>query len=65
MLCENSSTMASGVIAPQCFANKAVVKITVEYNEVESDTLRLCKECAGYLTKDAKSHGYNVKEVKI
>jgi hypothetical protein len=44
----------------QCFNEPATVKVTVRYNDVESDTHVLCDECGRELKRDARSHGYSV-----
>ena len=61
MKCDNDSSMGHCVINPQCFRGEATVILTIEYNEVERDTLNLCEDCAKNVAKDAKRHGYKVK----
>lgn len=65
MKCENSSDSISNIINPQCWKGKVTKRVTVTYNEVESDTLHLCVECAGYVSKDARRHGYKVRKEGI
>lgn len=60
MICENSSSGMYRIVSPQCWKGKVSKEVTVTYNEVESDTLRLCAECAKDLKKDARRLGYAV-----
>jgi hypothetical protein len=43
-----------------CFAGKAERLIRVFYNDNESASLRLCRECAERVTRDAVGRGYGV-----
>ena len=50
---------------PTCFNNKAEMKLTVIYNEIEKDTLYLCNSCGEAIKKDAENRNYKVKIQKI
>jgi hypothetical protein len=39
---------------------RAKYRVSVVYNEFDSDTLHLCKNCADYVAKDAVRYGYKV-----
>ena len=63
--CQNSSDGISKIGVSQCYKGEQEVKLTVIYNDVEEDTLRLCKECADRVEKDAKKHDYEVERRRI
>jgi len=63
--CQNSSDGVSHIGVAQCYKGEQEVKITVIYHELEKDTLKLCKECAERVEKDAKRHRYNVERERI
>ena len=59
--CDNSSLRAGGaIVAPACAGNLPTRTVTITYNEVESDSLRLCDECSKTVATDARRHGYGV-----
>ena len=58
--CDNDSSMGAGIGVSQCFKGEATVTLTIEYNDIEKDVLHLCPDCARYVTKDARKHGYKV-----
>jgi len=63
-LCEFRSTKGH-IGYPTCFNNKAEIKIIIEYNEYDKDTLYLCKSCGEAIKKDAENHNYKVTAIKI
>jgi len=65
--CENSSDGISRIGVAQCYKGEQEVELTIAYDEhgMEKDTLRLCKECADRVEKDAKKHGYDVERSQI
>jgi len=63
--CDNDSSMGHTVINPQCFKGVPSFKVAVQYNEVESDTLTLCADCAQAVKRDARRHGYKVTTKRI
>ena len=65
MQCENASRLGHyPVVSPQCWDGTATRTVTVQYNEVEKDTLYLCAECAKAVAKDARRRGYKVTNRK-
>jgi hypothetical protein len=61
LICDNANSNGSGItVKPQCFRNRALYKVTVRYNEAESDTANLCEECMQALKKDAEPRGYKI-----
>jgi len=64
MFCERRSTQGH-VGYPNCFNNKAEVKLRIDYNEVEKDTLYLCTFCGEAIKNDAERHNYKVKMERI
>lgn len=65
MKCDNDGSTGHYIINPQCFQGKATLEVTVKYNDVESDVLNLCSDCAGYVKKDARRHGCKVSTRRI
>lgn len=64
-VCENSNHLAQGIGVARCWYGVAVRKVTVTYNEVESDTFDLCYDCAERLRKDARKHGYQCRSKRM
>ena len=61
MQCENASRLGHyPVVSPQCYDGAATRIVTIQYNEVEKDTLLLCNNCAKAVAKDARRRGYKV-----
>lgn len=61
-LCDNSSRLGSGIsLTPQCYDGKREYTCTVIYNEVERDTVTLCKKCRDNLRKDARRNRIGFK----
>ena len=56
--CDNDSSFTNRVVSPQCWKGNPAKSVTIEYNEVEKDTLTLCTACTLAVTKDAQRHGY-------
>jgi len=48
-----------------CLKGKATRRVTVEYNEVEADTLNLCEECYKRLKVLVRRHGYRLRSTEI
>jgi len=59
-VCENASTTGHNIGIPQCFNSKATKLVTIKYNDVETDTLTLCNDCARAVASDARRHHYKV-----
>jgi len=65
-LCDNASSKALyPIITPQCYNNRATRRATITYNEIESDTLDVCDECAKRLRYDSVGRGYRFKSRKL
>lgn len=58
--CDNSRHTLGCVITPQCMRQNATKTVTVRYNEVESDVVDLCEDCAARVAADARGRGYSV-----
>lgn len=65
MQCDNDSSMGHRVIYPQCFKGKVTKRVTIQYNEVESDTLDLCDDCTKNVAEDARHRRYKVRILKL
>ena len=64
--CDNASSRGTGVgISPQCTNGKREFNCTIFYNDVESDSMTLCKKCKDNLRKEARRHGYRFKAKRI
>lgn len=63
MKCDNGGIHQ--IISPACSGGEATIKLTVQYHELESDTLNLCGECAKNVARDARRHSYKVKQQKL
>ena len=61
-VCENASTTGHNIGIPHCFSSKATKQVTVQYNDVETDILTLCNECAKAVATDARRHHYKVTD---
>ena len=59
-VCENASTTGHNIGIPQCFSSKATRQVTVKYNDVETNILTLCNDCAEAVAADARRHHYEV-----
>ena len=57
----NHARLYGGHVSPQCYNNEATQQLTITYNAVESDTLKLCAECVKIVKRDAMRHRYKVK----
>jgi len=48
-----------------CYSGTAARRVTIQYSELEKDTLILCVSCAKTVTRDARRHGYKVTNHKL
>ena len=66
-LCENSSKLTNNIVSPKCFDGGQEYEVKVSYNDVESDTLRLCESCMNAVKTDARRFKYevNVKKLEV
>jgi hypothetical protein len=64
--CDNDSSSGGyPVVSPQCYKGRATRLVTVRYNEVESDSLCLCEDCARLLKREAKRHRYQITTKRL
>jgi len=66
-MCENSYVAGGGrqIVGPGCYNNPAEYVCTVSYNDLESDTLYLCKSCRDALRADAKRNSYSFRSQRL
>lgn len=55
MKCDNATHR---ILSPTCPGKPATHRVTITYNEVESDELLVCESCGENLVRDARRHGY-------
>jgi len=59
MFCDNyQNEMGAPIVPPACYQGQATKKLTIQYNEVEKDSLNLCAKCCQLIARDARRHGY-------
>jgi hypothetical protein len=66
MTCQNSydsSRDLSGIVS--CHDHPREVRVTIEYNDLDSDIWELCSECAERLIDDAQGRGYHIEREPI
>ena len=61
--CDNGEKayLGSPIEPPACLRAAATHRVTIRYNDVESDTLYLCAHCARLIARSARRHGYRVE----
>ena len=64
--CDNATRRGRGVeVYPRCTDGHREYLCTVAYNDVEQDTMVLCRTCRDHLRRDARRHGYQFHSKKL